>query len=131
MSKKFHYKVIFGTTIHIFHNIFDLVTSLPFLILTLVGNTIVSMFALVFYFLEHDINPKIHTLIDCFWWSFATATAVGYGDITPMTTFGKFLGIFLMLTGTALFATYTAFFAKAIMGEDFSIKRRAKEHSSE
>lgn len=127
MSKDFHYKNVFGTTIHIFRNIFGLVTSLPFFILTLVGNSIVSFFAVIFYYLEHDINPKIAGLIDCFWWSFATATTVGYGDITPMTTNGKVLGIFLMLTGTALFATYTAFFARAIMGEDFNIKPRVRD----
>ncbi len=131
MKDKFHYRKIFGTSLHLFNNIFDLITSLPFIILTLIGNTIVSFFALAFYYLESEINPKIGALIDCFWWSFATATTVGYGDITPMTFSGKMLGIILMLIGTALFATYTAFFAKAIMGEDFSIKPRRSANNPE
>lgn len=124
MNEKQYLKRVFGTTLHIFGNIFHLVFSLPFLVLTILGNSIISIFALFFYYIEHDVNSKIQSMIDCFWWSFATATTVGYGDITPATFGGKILGIFLMLVGTALFATYTALFARAVLGEDFEIRPR-------
>ena len=117
-----HYKNIFGTTARIFSNIFHLVFSLPFIVLSFLGNSVISAFAIVIYYIERDVNDKINSVIDAFWWSFATATTVGYGDITPKTMEGKLLGIFLMLVGTALFATYTALFARAIIGDDFKIK---------
>jgi voltage-gated potassium channel len=117
---------IFGTTFHLFYNIFHSIFELPFIVLTLVGNLVVSAFAFTFYFLEKDINPKLHGLIDAFWWSFATATTTGYGDITPITFLGKFLGILLMLVGTAIFSLYTAYFARAFLGGDFNIKPRKK-----
>lgn len=48
------------------------------------------------------------------WWSFVTATTVGYGDTYPVTTPGKFLAVFLMITGIgfvgALTSTITSFF---------------------
>ncbi len=129
-SHEDHYLVkMFGTTVHVFSNIFHLICSMPFIVLTIIGNLTVGFFAVAFFTLEKDINPKIHSFIDCLWWSFATATTVGYGDITPQSHGGKILGIFLMLVGTALFAIYTAFFSKAIWGEDLVIKpRNSKKH---
>jgi voltage-gated potassium channel len=131
MKTHFSFKKIFGTTIHLFSNIFHLVFDIPFIVLTLVGNLVVSSFAICFYLLEKEVNSKLFSMVDAFWWSFATATTTGYGDITPVTFWGKILGILLMLVGTALFSIYTAFFAKAILGEDFSIRPRKKNYQEE
>lgn len=92
-----------------------LMKSPVFILLTILGNSLIGFFCVVFYLLEHDINPKIHSFIDALWWGFATATTTGYGDITPVTVAGKALGIFLMLTGMALFAMFTALFAETIL----------------
>lgn len=94
---------------------FLLVKSPVFLLLTIIGNSLIGLFSLVFYFLEKGLNQKLHTFLDALWWGFATATTTGYGDITPATNLGKFLGILLMLTGTALFAMFTALFAETIL----------------
>ena len=94
---------------------FLLVRSPVFLLLTIIGNSLIGLFSLVFYFLEKGQNLKLHTFIDALWCGFSTATTTGYGDITPSTNLGKFLGILLMLTGTALFAMFTALFAETIL----------------
>lgn len=101
-----------------FSKIFFLIINPFFIKLTLVGNSIIFLFSFVFHYLEGDINPKVVNHLDSIWWSFATATTTGYGDITPMTEMGKILGIFLMLIGTGLFATYTAFFAEYFLGKN-------------
>jgi len=80
------------------------------------GNTIVFLFAYALYYLEADINNKLNGFIDALWWAFSTVTTVGYGDVNPVTDIGKIMGIILMLIGTALFATYTALFANALLG---------------
>lgn len=100
----------------VFFTEFSLLISSPaFVLLTILGNTVIGLFSVVFFFLEHEKNAKLHSFIDALWWGFATATTTGYGDITPVTFEGKVLGIFLMLTGTALFAMFTALFAETIL----------------
>lgn len=98
-----------------------LVVSPIFILLTLLGNLFIVGFSGIFYFLEFETNPKIHSFLDALWWGFATATTTGYGDITPVTSQGKVLGILLMLSGTALFAMFTALFAETILA---SVKQK-------
>ena len=98
-----------------FAEVFLLIKSPVFILLTLLGNTLIGLFSFVFFLIESGINPKLHSFIDALWWGFATATTTGYGDITPVTFQGKILGILLMLTGTALFAMFTALFAETIL----------------
>ncbi|NCN28120.1 two pore domain potassium channel family protein [bacterium] len=89
-----------------------------FYLVTLLGNlTVLGASGLLFH-LEHRINPRIPTFLDALWWAVATVTTVGYGDVSPMTVEGKFLGMALMLLGTALFAAYTALFAGALLSSD-------------
>lgn len=92
-----------------------LIKSPVFILLTILGNSLIGLFSTIFYFMEVGQNPKITHFIDAIWWGFATATTTGYGDITPATLAGKILGILLMLTGMALFAMFTALFADTIL----------------
>lgn len=94
--------------------IITIVRSPVFLMLTILGNGFIGLCSVLFYYLEKDTNPKMLHFIDALWWSFATATTTGYGDITPVTVAGKILGICMMLTGLALFSIYTALFADII-----------------
>lgn len=42
------------------------------------------------------------SISDGIWWAFVTATTVGYGDISPDTTAGRFIAMILMLVGIGL-----------------------------
>lgn len=95
-----------------------------FILLTILGNMVIGLFSLVFYYFEHESNANIHHLLDALWWGMATATTTGYGDITPVTIPGKILGIVLMLTGMALFAMFTALFAETILASS----KKSKGH---
>ena len=54
------------------------------------------------------VEPQIKTFGDGIWWALVTITTVGYGDITPFTTLGKFVAGALMFVGLGLIATVTA-----------------------
>ncbi len=69
------------------------------------------------YIAEHPTNPGFATYGDALWWGVVTLTTVGYGDITPHTTTGRWAGVFLMLTGVAtlgiISGTLASFFKSA------------------
>jgi len=73
---------------------------------TILGVLIICIlsFGFVFYLVE----PQIKTFGDGIWWALVTITTVGYGDITPFTTLGKFVAGALMFVGLGLIATVTA-----------------------
>ncbi|MFF2755516.1 potassium channel family protein [Psychrobacillus sp. NPDC058041] len=54
------------------------------------------------------IEPSINTFSDAFWWAIVTTTTVGYGDISPTTSFGRLLAVVLMLTGIGIISTLTS-----------------------
>lgn len=95
--------------------ILTMVRSPEFFTLTIIGNLLIAMSSGLFYLLEKDINKNLHSFMDAIWWSYATVTTTGYGDITAVTFAGKILGILLMLLGTAIFAMYTGLFAEIIL----------------
>lgn len=105
--------------VHFCKIIWKLVTGVPFLTLSVFGNSIVFLFAAIMYYIEKDVNPKFAHFMDAVWWSFTTTSTVGYGDIVPITILGKIVGIFLMLIGVAIFAIYTAIFARAIIDDEY------------
>lgn len=68
----------------------------------------------VLYLVEGAVQPEeFGSIPRAFWWSVATLTTVGYGDVTPVTALGKmFAGITAML-GIGLVAMPTGILAAA------------------
>jgi voltage-gated potassium channel len=65
----------------------------------LVGGAVVLMGSLAAYQAEHATNKEFATVGDALWWGIVTLTTVGYGDIVPITTAGRFAGVAIMFTG--------------------------------
>lgn len=78
------------------------------------GITMFVMFLLllmsstIMYYLESDIQPdQFPDIISTFWWSVATLTTVGYGDVYPVTGWGKLVSGVIAILGIGLVALPT------------------------
>lgn len=67
---------------------------------------------------ETGPESSIRTAEDALWWSLATISTVGYGDVYPKTTTGHFIAALLMVAGVALFSTFTAAIASVFVQRD-------------
>jgi len=50
---------------------------------------------------------ELHSFGDAIWWSFVTATTVGYGEISPTTIIGRIIASVLMLVGIGFIGMLT------------------------
>ena len=57
------------------------------------------------YFIERHVQPEVFGSIpSAAWWAIATLTTVGFGDVVPVTAFGKVFGGLIMIFGLGMFA---------------------------
>ncbi len=65
--------------------------------------TFLAAASYAFYMAEKDVNPKIKTYIDSFYY-ISTCASVGYADIFAATQTGRAIAGFVMIVGPALAA---------------------------
>lgn len=70
--------------------------------IVLITASIVVTAGTLFFLVEVEANPQVNDFIDAVWWATVTVTTVGYGDIYPVTTAGRIVGMVLMFFGVAL-----------------------------
>lgn len=56
-------------------------------------------------------------LPDGIWWAIVTAATVGYGDIAPVTLWGRLIAVILMLTGVGFISTLAASITAHFVGQ--------------
>jgi voltage-gated potassium channel len=61
---------------------------------------------------------------EALWWSVQTVTTVGYGDVVPVTSYGRIIAGVVMLVGIAASAVLTAFVTSALF--EAALRRHGK-----
>ena len=70
------------------------------------------------YYVEHDAQPdRFSSIPAAMWWGIATITTIGYGDVYPVTPWGKALAAVIAVLGIGLFALPTAILGTAFIEE--------------
>jgi voltage-gated potassium channel len=64
------------------------------------------------------IDPNIKSLFDGIWSAWVTMTHVGFGDVVPVSFFGRLLAAGLILFGLILFSLFTAVVSVALIGRN-------------
>jgi Ion transport protein. len=77
------------------------------------------------YYAEHDAQPdKFSSIPETMWWSVATLTTVGYGDVFPITILGKTLTAIISILGIGMFALPAGILASGFSDEFKSHKHK-------
>ena len=83
--------------------------------------------SLCMYSLEHEAQPEVfQNAFSGIWWAASTLLTVGYGDIYPITTWGKVLGIFITFLGVGMVAIPTGIISAGFVDQYSNIKKRTE-----
>ena len=64
------------------------------------------------------VDPNIHSPFDGIWSAWVTMTHVGFGDVVPISFFGRLLAAGLILFGLVFFSLFTALVSVALIGSN-------------
>ncbi|MBD2859596.1 ion transporter [Spongiibacter sp. KMU-158] len=85
------------------------------IIFTMASFVVLYLAAVGIYHFEHAAQPEVfRSIFDCLWWAVSTLTTVGYGDIYPITTGGRFFTFMVLMVGLGLIAVPTGIVASAL-----------------
>jgi len=104
----------YSTSVRLFGRVFK--DSKEELVITfMVMILLIIMSSSFMYFAENEAQPdKFPDIPTTMWWSVVTLTTVGYGDVYPVTTLGKFFAAIVSIMGIGMFALPTG-----ILGANF------------
>jgi voltage-gated potassium channel len=68
---------------------------------------LVAVIGSILYVVEGRTNEGFSSIPQSIYWAIVTLTTVGYGDISPQTSLGKFIAAFVMILGYAIIAVPT------------------------
>jgi voltage-gated potassium channel len=75
------------------------------------------------YMAENVQNANVDSLGDGFWWALVTLTTVGFGDISPVTTTGRWIGAVLMIGGLFTLALFAGIVGQSMLHVFLSLQR--------
>ncbi|MBQ1292177.1 MAG: ion transporter [Lachnospiraceae bacterium] len=87
--------------------------------------------SLCMYSVENKAQPEVFTnAFSGIWWATSTLLTVGYGDIYPITTAGKILGILISFLGVGMVAIPTGIISAGFV-EQYTVLQKTGEQKAE
>ncbi len=102
--------------------------KLLYLLLTAAGTIIIGSFVIYSVESQHP-DSQINTMLDAVWWTVATVTTVGYGDIVPVTDTGKIVAIFYMFFGIGTLAVFLSVLGTRFYKNRFEQEEKEISHA--
>jgi len=100
-------------------------TKQPFFwVLTIGGNGIVVIGALLLWHFEASTQAGPSHFMDYLLWSMGIITTVGFGNFVPQTLAGKWTVFFLMALGTLFLWSYMGFLVTALLAPELAALER-------
>ncbi|MCX7820272.1 MAG: ion channel [Brevinematales bacterium] len=91
------------------------------IIILFFGIIIIASF-IIFLVEKREASSTFKNLSDWIWWLVVTIPTVGYGDIVPKTTYGRLIGIFVIIFGVATYTIFSGIIASILI--DVRLKER-------
>ena len=95
--------------------------KLFYLLFVAAGIIIAGSFIMYSVESQHE-DSQITSMLDAIWWSAATITTVGYGDVVPVSDIGKIIALIYMFFGIGILAIFIS-----VLGTTFYRNRFEKE----
>jgi voltage-gated potassium channel len=96
------------------------------------GMLLFTMFAgtILFYLVEHSVNPEVHTFWDALWFTVTTMIS-GNSNIVPSTYYGEGISVLMMLIGISFVGILTASLASWLISKSKNNEEDSQEEKLE
>lgn len=94
------------------------IESGPLLSVLVIFLMVLFLASVAVYFFERDVQPGTFGSVPAaLWWAVATLTTTGYGDVVPITPYGRIVAALVMICGLGVFGLWTGILATGFAAE--------------
>ena len=90
---------------------------------------LVTIMGSIMYLVEGGSNERFDSVPRSIYWAIVTMTTVGYGDITPVTTFGQIISAIVMIMGYSIIAVPTGIISAEIIRDSLTVKKEVQNQA--
>jgi len=119
--------VLYTRILNFFNTVWAVVlgSRIPYILILAFPITLASSIAV--YGFEHSIpNSPVKSIFDAFWWTLTTLTTVGYGDIVPITSEGRIIGVILMIFGILIWTATISLLTATLVEKKYEKGKKLK-----
>lgn len=91
-----------------------------FIFVTLWGHAVILLGTLGFYYFENSVSKHV-SLFDSLYWTIATVSLVGDGNMSPVTPGGRIVAMMVMILGSLFLWSYMALFVGWLIAPEIQI----------